>query len=142
MGVEDGSGDGFAGVDEAGGGVGFQPECFAGQVGQDAVGRYVCCQVLVEGGLLGGGGDGLVRPAAPGGCGGAPLGVGLGDREEGSGVEAEVAEQFRRQPEVLAGVGGQAFQQDGFFGDATARSAGPWQPGQPTDSSYYPQDGN
>jgi len=59
-----------------------------------------------------------VGPAAPGGGDGAAFVVGLGDGEEGGGIEAAVAEQFGREPEVLAGVGGEAFQGDGVLGDA------------------------
>jgi hypothetical protein len=121
-GIEDVRRDGFVGVDvRCGGGVGIQAERFASQVGEDAVGRYVSCQILVEGGLLRSDGDGLARPAAPGGCDGSPLGIRLGDREEGGGGDAEVAEQFGGQPEVLARVRGQSFQSDGFLGNALAQ---------------------
>jgi acyl-CoA synthetase (AMP-forming)/AMP-acid ligase II len=68
-GVEDRVGDGFGGVDEAGGD-------------------------------------------------GAALGVGLGDGQEGLRVEAEAAQELGREPEVLGGVGGQAFPGDCFLGDA------------------------
>jgi hypothetical protein len=59
-----------------------------------------------------------MRPAAAG-CGdGAALGVGLGDREEAFGRKAKVAQEFGREPEILAGVGGQPLDGDGFLGDA------------------------
>jgi len=94
-GVEDGCGHRFVGIDEAGGGVCLKAEGFAGQVGQDAVGRDVSGEVFVEGGLLRGDCDSLVWPAASGGGDGAPFAVGLGDREEGGGVETEVAGRWR-----------------------------------------------
>ena len=78
-------------------------------MGQDSLCRDVPSQVIVEVDLLGGDGDVLAGPATAGGGYGATLGVGLGNREENGGVEPEVAEKFRREPEVLAGIGGEAF---------------------------------